>query len=232
MNTTAEAFSQRNDFGNFDSNVLFIERTGVLARESRILEIGSGKGRLLNHLFRRGYDIRGVEVNRSSIAASRELYGELPLSAVDAVSLPEPDSSLDIVLSFDVFEHIPDTDSHLREVMRVLKPGGCYLLQTPNKWTNALFETIRWKSLTAWKTEHCSLHSYWQLKRRFAKHGCTVEFYEIPLVTDFFRSKVEAYLGKFGLLLVKVVNPDALPLFLRTNYYLKATKSGSAVAPG
>ena len=232
MSTTTEAFSQRSDYGNFDSNILFIERTGVLAPGARILEIGSGKGRLLSHLLQRGYDIRGVEADRSSIAASRELYGDLPLNAVDTVALPEPDGSLDIVLSFDVLEHIPDTDSHLREVRRVLKPGGWYLLQTPNKWTNALFETIRWKSLTAWKIEHCSLHSHGQIKRRFARHGFTVEYYDIPLVTDFFRFKVEAYLGKFGLFLLKVLNLDALPLALRTNFYVKARKDDRADPPG
>jgi SAM-dependent methyltransferase len=232
VSTTTEAFSQRSDYGNFDSNVLFIERTGVLAPGARILEIGSGKGRLLRHLLQRGCDIRGVEADTSSIAASRGLYGELPLSAVDTVALPETDGSLDIVLSFDVLEHIPDTDGHLREVRRVLKPGGWYLLQTPNKWTNALFETIRWKSLTAWKIEHCSLHSYGQIKRRFARHGFTVEFYDIPLVTDFFRLKVEAYLGKFGLLLLKAVNLDALPLALRTNFYIKARREGRVDPPG
>ena len=232
LSTTTEAFSRRSDYGNFDSNILFIERAGIFAPGSRILEIGSGKGRLLSHLLRLGHDIRGVEPDRSSIAASRELYGELPLSAVDTVALPETDGSLDIVLSFDVLEHIPDTDGHLREVRRVLKPGGYYLLQTPNKWTNALFETIRWKSLTAWKIEHCSLHSYRQIKRRFARHGFTVEFYDIPLVTDFFRFKVEAYLGKFGLFLLKAINLDALPLPLRTNFYVKARKEDRGVPTG
>ena len=69
------------------------------------------------------------------------------------------DSTFDLVLSFDVFEHIADSDAHLAEVARVLRPGGAYALQTPNKWTNSVFETIRWRSVTAWKADHCSLHS-------------------------------------------------------------------------
>ena len=124
MNTKIEKFRQRDDFGPFDSNIHFIEQTGVLSRQAKILEIGSGKGRLLNHFFKQGYDIRGVELNPDYIAASRELFGELPVSAVDSATLPAADGSLDIVMSFDVFEHIPDSDGHLREVYRVLKPGG------------------------------------------------------------------------------------------------------------
>ncbi len=188
------------------------------------MEIGSGKGRLLNHLFKQGYDIRGVELNQSYIDAGKVLFGELPVSAVDSEKLPAGDGSLDIVMSFDVFEHIPDTDRHLLEVKRVLKPGGYYLLQTPNKWTNAIFETFRWKSFTAWKVQHCSLHNYWELRRRCEKHGFSVKYYDIPLVNDFFRFKVEAYFGKFGLLLLKVFNPDALPIPLRTNFFIVARK--------
>jgi SAM-dependent methyltransferase len=226
LTTKIERFRQRDDFGPFESNLLFIERTGVVPRGAKILEIGSGKGRLLSHFFKQGYDIRGVELNPEYIAASRELFGELPVSAVDSEKLPAADGSLDVVMSFDVFEHSPDTDGHLREVSRVLKPGGYYLLQTPNKWTNAVFETFRWKSFTAWKVQHCSLHSFRGLRRRCEKHGFSVKFYDIPLVNDFFRFKVEAYLGKFGLLLLKAVNPDALPLPLRTNFFVAARKEG------
>lgn len=228
MSTKIEEYRQRDDYGPFESNLQFLERTGVLARGAKILEIGSGKGRMLNHLVQLGHDIRGVELNRQYIAASRDLFGELPVSPVDSEKLPAPDGSLDIVISFDVFEHIPDTDGHLREVKRVLKPGGYYLLQTPNKWTNAVFETFRWKSLTAWKAQHCSLHSFRELRRRCEKHGFSVRFYDIPLVNDFFRFKVEAYLGRFGLLLLKVINPDALPLPLRTNFFVAARKEGRA----
>ena len=226
MSTKIETFRRRDDFGPFESNIQFVEQTGILTRQAKILEIGSGKGRLLNHFFKQGFDIRGVELNRDYIAASRELFGELPLSAVDSEQLPAEDESLDVVMSFDVFEHLPDTDGHLREVHRVLKPGGVYLMQTPNKWTNAVFETFRWKSFTAWKVQHCSLHSFRELRKRCEKHGFSVEFSDIPLVNDFFRFKVEAYLGKIGLLLLRVTNPDALPLPLRTNFFITARKEG------
>lgn len=232
MDAKIETFGRRDSFGNIESNLLFIERTGVVTRQAKILEIGSGKGRLLHHLVAGGYDARGVERNPAFIAESRELFGELPLVAVDSERLPAADGSIDVVLSFDVLEHIPDTDAHLREVRRVLRAGGHYLLQTPNKWTNAAFETIRWRSFTAWKIEHCSLHSFRQLRRRLERHGFTATFHDIPLVTEFFRTKVEAFLGRFGLLLLKVVNPDALPIPLRTNFYVAARKEERGPAPG
>jgi hypothetical protein len=41
-------------------------------------------------------------------------------------------------------------------------------------------------------------------------------------VTDFFRWKVRRYLGRPGLLLLRIANPDKFPLALRTNFYVKA----------
>jgi SAM-dependent methyltransferase len=216
-------FEQRDDFGNYEANLRFLSEAGLQAGAGKVLEIGSGKGRLLDLLRRQGHDACGVEVNESMIQESRRLYGDLPIQKVGGYQLPFADAAFDTVISFDVFEHIPDSDAHLREVSRVLKPGGVYLLQTPNKWTNSVFETIRWRSFTAWREDHCSLHSYAQIRRRFAQHRFKTEFFDIPVVTDFFRWKVKRYLGSPGLLALRIANPDRFPLALRTNFYVKAT---------
>lgn len=215
-------FELRHEFGNAEANLTFLAATTALTRGGSLLEIGSGTGALLRHLLRQGVPARGVEISAERIADGRRLYGELPIDKVDGVALPFPDGSFDTVLSFDVFEHIRDSDAHLREVRRVLKPGGRYLLQTPNKWTNAPFETLRWRGF-GWRQDHCALHSYGQLRGRLARHGFSTRFYDIPVVTDFFVRKVRHYLGGAGLLALKVANPDRLPLRFRTNFYVEAS---------
>jgi SAM-dependent methyltransferase len=217
-----QRFEERDDYGNFDANLRFLRETGLTPSAGPILEIGSGKGRLVDLLRRDGHDVQGVEVNDTMIQESRRLYGPLPIQKVEGVELPFPDRSFGTVVSFDVFEHIPDSDAHLHEVRRVLKPAGQYLLQTPNKWTNVVFETIRWRSFTAFRVDHCSLHSYREIQKRFARHQFGIEFFDIPVVTDFFRWKVRRYLGPPGLLLLRLANPDRFPLALRTNFYVKA----------
>ncbi len=221
-----EDFEQRDDFGNLEANLVFLRRSAALALQPGlvILEVGSGKGKLLSYLRGEGHDVRGVEVNTWMIDESRRLYGDLPITPVSGTALPFPDAAFDIVLSFDVLEHIPDTDAHLAEVRRVLKTGGRYLFQTPNKWTNTVFETLRWRSFTAWRKDHCSLHSHADIRRRFGAHRFAVEFHDVPVVTDFFRRKVRHYLGAPGVLALKVINPDTLPLSLRTNFYVVAMK--------
>lgn len=214
-------------YGNLDANLRFIEASGALRPGAEVLEIGCGTGALLNHLVQRGYRAVGVDRSEQLIAESRRWFGDLPVRTVEGTRLPFEDASFDVAMSFDVFEHIPDSDAHLREVRRVLRPGGSYLVQTPNKWTNVIFETIRWRSFTKFRADHCSLHSLRQLRRRLGAHGFAVQVFDIPVVNEFFTGKVRRHLGRAGLLALAIVNPDRLPLALRTNLYVAARKVGA-----
>jgi SAM-dependent methyltransferase len=219
------------EFGNLEANVRFIEQTDVLRQGVRILEIGSGTGILLSRLIHEGHDVQGVEISADLVAESRRWHGPLPIRLVTGTALPFADQAFDVVMSFDVFEHIADSDAHLREVRRVLRPGGAYLLQTPNKWTNVVFETIRWRSFTKFRQDHCSLHSLAELRQRLAAHGFQVRAFDVPVVNEFFRGKVRRHLGWPGVTLLTLLNPDRLPLPLRTNLYVSATLPATADAP-
>jgi SAM-dependent methyltransferase len=212
------------EFGNLEANRRFLDDSGLLRPGHRILEIGSGRGTLLHELRARQLDVVGLETSAERVAEALARHPGLPIRHSTGVALPYPDATFDVVLSFDVFEHIADSDAHLTEVRRVLKPGGWYLLQTPNKWTNSVFETIRWRSFTRWREDHCSLHTYGQLERRFRRHGFDISFADVKVVTPFYRKKVRRYLGGFGILLLALANPDRLPRRLRTNLYARAQK--------
>ena len=211
-------------FGNAEANLRFLDATGLVTPGSRILEIGTGTGGMLRTLLDRGLDVRGVEINPGLVDESRKWFGDLPIDVVSGVSLPFPSGRFDLAISFDVFEHIPDSDAHLAEVHRVLRDGGSYLLQTPNKWSNTVFETVRWRSFTRWREDHCSLHTPGELRRRLEKNGFSARFYDVPVVNEFFREKVRRYLGWPGTLALAVANPDRLPVTWRTNLYVRATK--------
>jgi SAM-dependent methyltransferase len=214
------------EFGNFDANLRFLGRAGLLRPGLRVLEIGSGRGALLRELRGRGINVIGVEPNASLARDARALHGPLPLARMTGDRLGFADSTFDLVVSFDVFEHIADTDVHLAEVRRVLAPGGGYALQTPNKWTNSVFETIRWRSFTAWKQVHCSLHSMAELRRRFDAHGFETSFADVPVVNEFYRQKMRRYLGPAGPLVLSLLSPDRWPLPLRTNFFVVARRRG------
>jgi SAM-dependent methyltransferase len=211
-------------FGNLDANLQFIESARLLRDGIHVLEIGSGRGTLLAELRRRGVSAVGIEPNPSLAIDAVRRQPPAPVARMSGDRLGFADRSFDLVLSFDVFEHIADSDTHLEEVRRVLKSGGVYALQTPNKWTNSVFETIRWRSLTAWKQDHCALHSLEELRARLRSHGFEPSFADVPVVNEFFREKLGRYVGPVGPALLKVINPDRWPMKFRTNFYVVATR--------
>ena len=213
-------------FGNLEANIQFLERERLLRDGVRVLEIGSGRGALLAELRRRGVRAIGIEPHPSLAIDAVRRQPPLPVARMSGDRLGFTDATFDLVLSFDVFEHIADSDAHLAEVRRVLRPGGIYALQTPNKWTNSVFETIRWRSLTAWKQDHCALHSLEELRARLRAHGFEPSFADVPVVNAFFREKLRRYVGPAGPAVLRIANPDRWPLKFRTNFYVIAGRRG------
>jgi SAM-dependent methyltransferase len=207
--------------GNLQTNMEFLARTGLLKPTDKILEIGCGTGGIVAELTRRGHDIIGTDISREIVAYGLEIHEGIRLDVQPAEELPYADGTFDIVLSFDLFEHIARIDRHVDEVRRVLKPNGYYLFQTPNKYSNALFETLTYKSLK-WRWAHPSLHTPGQLRRRLESHGFEMHFIKMNPVNEFTIAKVQR-LGPFGWIF-KRINFPRLPLWLQTNLYVVSRK--------
>jgi SAM-dependent methyltransferase len=99
----------------------------------RILDAGCGTGSLLTWLSRfpgaRGV---GVDVSRDALGFCRQ-RGQDALAAASVQELPFPDASFDLAISADVLQHLPDPPgdaSALRELFRVLRPGGHLYVRT------------------------------------------------------------------------------------------------------
>lgn len=94
----------------------------------RVLEIGVGMGADYLEWLKAGAHATGVDLSPTSIARARlrcELAGyNADLQVADAENLPFPDNSFEVVYSYGVMHHSPDTPRCIREAWRVLKPGG------------------------------------------------------------------------------------------------------------
>ena len=94
----------------------------------RVLEIGVGMGADYLEWLKAGAHATGVDLSSVSIERAKqrcELAGCTPdLRVADAEHLPFPDSTFDLVYSYGVMHHSPDTRQCIREARRVLKPGG------------------------------------------------------------------------------------------------------------
>jgi len=96
----------------------------------KIIEIGSSFGYMLDAFRRDNWSVLGVEPDRHAARyASNKLGIETINSTLEAAKLPS--ESTDVVVILHVIEHVPDPVGTLREIHRILKPGGHLILETP-----------------------------------------------------------------------------------------------------
>ncbi len=121
------------------------------AKGLRILEIGVGAGSDFLEWCRHAQHATGVDLTEAGIALTRErleLEGvsrdRYTLRTADAEALPFADATFDIVYSWGVLHHTPETAAAYREVFRVLKPGGkmrSMIYHVPS-WTGLMLQLI------------------------------------------------------------------------------------------
>ena len=102
----------------------------------RILDLGCGSGYGAASLADAAESIVAVDISSEAIELAAQRYRTANLSfrqihAGDA--LPFADETFDVVLSFQVIEHVADEAAYLREARRVLKPGGKMIIVTPDR---------------------------------------------------------------------------------------------------
>jgi ubiquinone/menaquinone biosynthesis C-methylase UbiE len=98
-------------------------------RGKRILEVGCGMGAELIRFARAGADVRAIDLTERGIRLARkrlELEGFDPHRAMigDAENIPFPSNHFELVCSWGVIHHSPDTPKAASELVRVCKPGG------------------------------------------------------------------------------------------------------------
>jgi SAM-dependent methyltransferase len=125
----AEKFKDEMDDKPFDRDCL-----DRLAREvadlGPICDMGCGPGQIARYLHRNGIDTLGVDLSPRMIEEAQRLNPEIPFHQGDMLSLPDADNSWGGIAAFYCIIHIPRDKivDALREMKRVLKPGGVLLV--------------------------------------------------------------------------------------------------------
>lgn len=192
------------ELGNVQASLDYVLKHNP-SETDRILDVGCNYGSLLNRLHERGYvDVYGVDVSTGHIDAGRDHYPSIAerIQAYEGTHLPFADEHFDIVVLFDVLEHIPDVDRFLaEEVRRVLRGSGRFLFQTPNKFFNVPWEILKSRSLVKYREFHCSLQTYSSLKQLLRRCGFVgVVLERHGLLSEYKRRKARKVLGVPGLL--------------------------------
>ena len=138
--------------------------------QGQLLEIGCGQGNFLRQAANRGFDVTGVEYSQFACERARAnldgrgrvLQGEITVLAHEA-------AAYDVCVLCDVIEHVRDPAAFLREIVRLLRPGGVLLVVTPSlaSWSARVLGS-RWME---YKAEHLFYYAPDTLRRQLIGAG-------------------------------------------------------------
>ncbi|MBI5084258.1 MAG: methyltransferase domain-containing protein [Acidobacteria bacterium] len=106
-----------------------------LARNKRVLDIGCGAGYGSAHLAQTAEHVLGLDVSEAAVESARGRYQapNLQFLAAPAQQIPLDDHSFDLIVAFEVIEHLEDWPALLDQARRLLAPGGQFVVSTPNR---------------------------------------------------------------------------------------------------
>lgn len=156
-------------------------------KNKRVLDLGCGSGYGVAKIASVASTVHAVDVSSDAIAYAREHYGRdnITFSTVDAdASLPFPADSFDVVLSFQVLEHVVDERNYLQEASRVLGKNGLLILITPDRNHRLLpyqKPWNRWHLREYAMQDLCNLVSVFFVIERSLKMGMKADVAQIEL---------------------------------------------------
>lgn len=106
-----------------------------LCRGLDVLDIASGEGYGAAMLAQVARSVTGVEISAEAVDHAQRAYGRLNLRYLvgDARHIPLDDQSVDVAVSFETIEHFFEHDDFIAEIRRVLRPGGRFIVSSPER---------------------------------------------------------------------------------------------------
>ena len=156
------------------------ERIFSVARElapegsATFLDMGCNKGWLLEAAMKGGFDAHGIEIARGQIGpflnTYRRMRANVEIGPFLDVAAVFADGQFDVVTAIDVIEHFREPREAFAEILRILKPGGCLVAQTPDtESVNAKQEGDTWHTMKP--MEHMHLFNAENLRRLATEIG-------------------------------------------------------------
>lgn len=101
----------------------------------RVVDLGCSTGFIADEFRRAGADVVGVDIDSPGLASARRRFGEgIGFLTADGEQLPMPSGTVDVVVFNHIYEHVVDADAVMREIVRILAPGGIAYLGLGNRW--------------------------------------------------------------------------------------------------
>jgi ubiquinone/menaquinone biosynthesis C-methylase UbiE len=109
----------------------YLEKNFKFNGNTKLLDVGCGRGTLAHYLDAE-VCLYGIDISEKAISEARKVYKQADVVELNIEKLPYEDDFFDLAITLDVLEHVFDPLFFIREVYRVIKPGGELILSTPN----------------------------------------------------------------------------------------------------
>lgn len=140
----------------------------VYRKTNKLLDLGCGAGGLLQAARNHGWNAQGLDVSSHAAEHVRELGFEVFEGELSEAAFPE--GQFDVVTAAELLEHISEPRALLREVARILRPGGLFWTTTPHaRGISARMLGLKWRCI--WPPEHLQLFSIRGLKALLREAG-------------------------------------------------------------
>jgi ubiquinone/menaquinone biosynthesis C-methylase UbiE len=116
-------------FNELERNAWVARQASLVPSGAMVLDVGAGScpyRKLFAHCHYKAQDFKALNDEQLNLGA----YGQIDYVS-DAANIPVPDASFDAILCTEVLEHIPEPIRVVREMARILKPGGRLILTAP-----------------------------------------------------------------------------------------------------
>jgi SAM-dependent methyltransferase len=139
-------------------------------KDIRILDIGSGSGKFLASLRKRGFrNVRGIDPSPACARAAQSLYG-VEVTVGTIASIPQPEAPYDFLVLIGVMEHIRDLDCAVSQLHALLREGGRVYLDVPDGGRFAVHADAPFQEFS---TEHINFFSTRSLSNLMCLRGFT-----------------------------------------------------------
>lgn len=139
------------------------------------LDLGCGDGSNLQWLHLHFSHLYGSDYNMLRLLRAAKLPIDARLFMADICNYPVEDNCFDVIFFNHVLEHIPDDDAALREVRRILKPGGLLILGVPNEGAAFWQLAYRLQPRTRATSDHVQFYTAGSIAGKCEAAGLTVQ---------------------------------------------------------
>ena len=199
-------FLKSKPFHSFEESPQVLVRLGwmfhgaKLTAGLRVAEYGGGAGWLSSLLWQMGCHVTCIDPSEAALTLARELAdarrsslmwpgATFSTARTDGHTLPLADASMDRVICFDVFHHVPNQEETLREFYRVLKPGGIACFSEPGRYHSTMRPSQEEMANFQVLENDIVLEDIWALARRIGFSGIEIQ----PMVDSSYTLSMNRY---------------------------------------